>query len=81
VQTVGVLVGVIGLVFLSAAWRGRLALETVILALGSAAGLTAIDLIFVSLGVIPPIYLADAAAEVILITAWIVALWMGEKPS
>ena len=45
------------------------------LAVLSALGLTGIDVIYVAQQVIAPIYLADAAAEVILLAAWAVALW------
>jgi hypothetical protein len=46
----------------------------------SALGLTAIDVIYVIRGVIPPIYLADAAAESILIAFWVTALKRGSRP-
>ena len=67
VKTVGILVTVIGVAISAAGWRGRTSLETWLLALGSAAALTAIDVIYVALGTIPPIYLVDAAAEAILV--------------
>jgi hypothetical protein len=73
VKTVGVLVTVIGAVLLVAAFRRQTILEIRLLAIGSAAGLTGIDLIYVSLGRIPPIYLLDALAELSLITWWAVA--------
>ena len=74
VITVGVLIISIAIPLLAAAWRRLLNVETVILAIGSSIGLTAIDVIYVSRGAIPPIYLADAAAEVLLLAAWTVAL-------
>lgn len=74
VMTVGALVMAIGLSMLVAAYRRRLTMECVILALASAAALTAIDVIYVVREVIPPIYLADAAAEVGLIGAWLYVL-------
>src|SRR5437764_14959162 len=67
VQTVGVLITVIGAVLLLAAYRRRLSAEVVLLAVGSAAALAAVDVVFVGRGVIPPIYLLDAAAEAVLI--------------
>jgi hypothetical protein len=42
----------------------------VLLAVGSALGLTAIDVVYVARDVIPPIYLADAAVEVVLVAGW-----------
>lgn len=70
VYTVGVLVAVVGAVLLRAASSGRTTPEVVLLAVGSALALAAIDAIFVSRGVIPPVYLADAAVEVLLVVWW-----------
>jgi hypothetical protein len=74
VMTVGVLITAIAVSILVAAWRGQNPPEAAILALASAVGLTAIDLIYVVRQVIAPIYLADAAAEILLIAAWTLAL-------
>jgi hypothetical protein len=70
VDTVGVLVTANALVLLLAAWRNRPTPEVAVLAVGSAAGLIAIDVIYVARGVISPIYLADAALEAAFIVAW-----------
>jgi hypothetical protein len=59
---------------LTAAYRKTLALELGVLAIASAVGLTGIDLVYTSRGVIQPVYLLDAALEVPLILAWCVAL-------
>jgi hypothetical protein len=81
VRTVGVLIAVIALVLLWAT-RGRPTSDVALLAVGSALGLTAIDFIYVSGRVIDPIYLADAAAELILILAWAVCLvWRAKDGS
>jgi hypothetical protein len=73
VKTVGVLVAVIGAVLLLA-WRSRhIILELVLLAVGSALGLASIDLIYALSGRISGIYLADAAAELGLAVAWMLA--------
>jgi hypothetical protein len=72
VKTVGVLIGVIGGVLMLAGRRRRVPLEPTLLAMGSAAGLAAIDTIYASKGRISKIYLLDAAAEVALIAAWAV---------
>jgi hypothetical protein len=74
VYTVGLLVAVVGAVLLSAAWSGRVTPEVALLAVGAALALTAIDVIFVGREVIRPVYLADAAAEVLLVLAW---AWAG----
>ena len=70
VRTVGVLVAVIGAALLLAARRRRLDGPIVFLAAGSALGLAAIDVVYVLGGRIPPVYLLDAAAEIVLVGAW-----------
>jgi hypothetical protein len=73
VQTVGVLVTAIGISLLWAGWTGATGTEVLMLAVGSAAGLAAIDVVFVARGVISRIYLVDAIAEAVLIACWIAA--------
>jgi len=77
VMTVGVLVTTIALTLLVAAWRRDVRLQTVVLAIGSALGLTAIDVLYVARGVIDRIYLLDAGIEIVLISAWLFALGSG----
>jgi hypothetical protein len=77
VKTVGILVTVIGAVLLFAWRRGAVPAEVVLLAAGSALSLAAIDLVYVSSGTIPPIYLLDAVAEVGLALAWMPAARRG----
>ena len=72
VMTVGVLVTAIALALLAGALRKQRPTELIVLAIGSAVGLTAIDLIYVARGVIAPIYLVDAALECLLLIAWVV---------
>jgi hypothetical protein len=81
VMTVGVLVTAIGLSILLAAARSRLSGEVVVLAMGSSAGLLAIDVIYVARGAILPIYLVDAALEGLLLLAWGAALLFDRSPS
>src|SRR5947209_3041068 len=69
-MTVGVLVTAIGLALLLAAWRKSCPVEVAALALLSAIGLTAIDVVYVARGTIPPIYLADSVAEIALELGW-----------
>ena len=64
---------VIGLVLLSAARRRRVCAELVLLAVGSALGLAAIDLVYSLSGRISTIYLADAAVEIGLALLWVIA--------
>jgi hypothetical protein len=71
VQTVGVLVAVIGLALLVAGYRRVGSPEVFCLALGSALGLAAIDVIFVFHGRISAVYLLDAAAQIGLVVLWL----------
>ena len=73
VRTVGVLVTVIGLVLLSSARSRRVTNEIVMLAVGSALGLAAIDLIYALSGRISAVYLADAVVEIGLAVLWAAA--------
>ena len=70
VKTVGLLVGVTGAVLLLAVWLDRFTPEVALLAVGNAAALTTIDIYYVAVRRIAPIYLADAAVEALLIAAW-----------
>jgi hypothetical protein len=72
-RTVGVLVTVIGAVLLLAGRRRRVTDEIVLLAVGSALGLAAIDVIYAVSGRISAVYLADAVVEVGLALLWLVA--------
>lgn len=70
VKTVGVLVCVIAVPLIIAGLNKRLTPEVYVLGVGSAAALTGVDVWYVARRVIPPIYLADAAAELVLIGVW-----------
>lgn len=70
VYTVGALVAVVGLVLLSAARAGRPTPEVALLAAGTALALAAIDVVFVTRGVIDRVYLLDAVVEVGLAVGW-----------
>jgi hypothetical protein len=72
-RTIGVLVTVIGAVLLLAGRRRRVTDEIVLLAVGSALGLAAIDVIYAVSGRISAVYLADALVEVGLALLWLVA--------
>ena len=73
VKTVGVLVIVIGASLLAAARERRYGTPILVLAVGSALGLAGIDLIYALGGRISPIYLLDAAAEIVLAVLWGIA--------
>jgi len=74
VMTVGALVTAIALTLLVAAVRRRHPAEVALLAVASAVALTAIDVVYVARSVILPIYLVDAAAEVVLLLMWAIAV-------
>lgn len=70
VKTVGVLVSVIGWVLLRGGLRRQLPSDLPLLATGSALGLAGIDAVYVARGRISPVYLLDAAAELLLALGW-----------
>jgi len=49
-----------------------------LLAVGSALGLTGIDVVYVRNGRISKVYLLDAVAELVLVAAWLFA-WLRER--
>ncbi len=74
VMTVGVLITAIALALLAAAYRHTAVAEVAVVAIAAAVGLTAIDVIYTTRGVIAPVYLLDAAIEVVLLLGWAAAL-------
>jgi len=78
VKTVGALITAIGAALLVGARKGEVAPELRLLAAGSAAGLAAVDVVYVARKRISPIYLLDAAAELGLIVGW-AALSLGPQ--
>jgi hypothetical protein len=71
VQTVGLLVGSIGLGLAQNLCRRRaVSPELRTIAIASAISLALVDVIFVSKGRIRRVYLADAVAEATLVAAW-----------
>jgi hypothetical protein len=75
VRTVAILVIVAGLVLLLAAYRRNLSAEILLLAVGSAIGLAIIDVVYVAMKVIAPIYLLDALIQVFLAALWLFGWW------
>lgn len=73
VYTVGALIAVIGVALLITAQK-PISPESVSLAAGSAFALAVIDIIYVSREVIRPIYLVDAALEILFLIGWI-SVW------
>lgn len=71
VRTVGLLLSVIGLVLLSAAYHRRINQEIFLLAIGSAISMAAIDIYYAGIGRIWNVYLLDALAEACLMGLWL----------
>lgn len=74
VKTVGVLIAVIGAVLILTGVRGEATPSLLLLAVGSAASLAGVDMIYVSKGVIARIYLLDALVELVFIGWWLINL-------
>jgi hypothetical protein len=80
VKTIGLLLMVSGFVLALAAYRRRINLEIVVLAIGDALALILVELVYWSSGTISAIYLLDAVLEVLLIIGWIL-MWHRTKKS
>jgi hypothetical protein len=80
-NTISALIIAISIVVLAAAWRRRVSFDVALLGIASAVGLTIIDVVYVARGTILPIYLADAAVEVLIIGVWIWVLAKGDARS
>ena len=74
VKTVGLILAVIGAVLLYAQLTAAVNAPVIFLAIGAAASLVIIEIVYVLKRVISPIYLGDAAAELILIAWWTISL-------
>jgi hypothetical protein len=74
VHTVGLLLGVVGAVILRALRKERYTAEVGLMAAGTATALGAIDLVYWANGRLPPIYLLDAAAELVFLLANVMQL-------
>ena len=70
VKTVGALVAVIGGAIGVAGYRRNKSPEIALLAVGSAASLATVDVVYVLKKIILPVYLLDALAELGLIACW-----------
>jgi hypothetical protein len=79
VQTVGGLVTAVGAGLLSGALRRRASPELVGVAIGSAATLAGIDIVYVAKGRIAPTYLVDAVAQLGLLAGIAVSLRHGRR--
>jgi hypothetical protein len=80
VKTVGVIILVVGVVILLAGKNKRITWEIMLLATGCAAALTIIDIYYVAVNRIWPVYLADALAEIGLTVFWVI-FWVKAPPA
>lgn len=71
VRTVGGLLSVTAVVLALASIRNRLTAEIRLLAIGMSGVLASVSLVYSIKGRIRPVYLLDAAANVVLISVWI----------
>ncbi|UFS72213.1 hypothetical protein LPW11_08465 [Geomonas sp. RF6] len=74
VKTVGAVITAIGAALFMAGYQSEIVGSIVLLAIGSALALAAVDVIYVAKRVIAPVYLLDAAAEFALVLWWVVSL-------
>jgi hypothetical protein len=79
VRTVAILLTVISLTFLTAAYRKQYQPAIGVLALGSAAGMAGVDLYYALNDRIWDTYLIDAAGEVLFLLAWILYFLKPDK--
>ena len=70
VKTVGITIAAIGAPLILAGARGEVNPAIVLLAMASAAGLGAVDIIYAIRKVISPVYLLDAVVEGVLVIWW-----------
>ena len=75
VETVGTLILFIGLGLLSAGLLKQVSLPIAIIAVGTSLGLIVIDITYVWLDVILPVYLLDALVECVLLISWSVYIY------
>jgi hypothetical protein len=80
VKTVGALVIVIGAMLALAGVRRVTGPEAPLLSAGSAAGLTAIEAVYVTSRRISPVYLGDALAELGVLASWVRAWLHRDRP-
>jgi hypothetical protein len=74
VNTVGWFLIVVGAVLLLAAFRRAVGPETVVLGLGSAVLLAAVDIVYATREIISAIYLLDAVVEIAFVAAWVAGM-------
>lgn len=81
VRTVGALLAVIGGGLLLASRRNPIPPEIVLIGAVVPVALAVVDLVSVALQVISPIYLADAAVELVIAGLWSRVAWQHRHPT
>jgi hypothetical protein len=76
VRTVGLLVAVMGVAMLVGSARARVSAETAVLAVGSCVALMMVDVVYVTEGILRPVYLLDAGAELVMLLMWCGLGWL-----
>ena len=79
VKTVGLLITALSIGLLRASFRNFVQPELVLVFLGFAGFLTAVDIYYNVTDVIAPVYLADAVVEILLILVWL-WWWKFQRP-
>ena len=72
VETVGIVLAVVGIALFSAGFNRRVNEETFLLATLCSAGLACVDIYYASIDRILNVYLLDAGVEIILIILWFI---------
>lgn len=80
VRTVGMLILFIGSGLLVAGIKKQVSLSIIIIASGAAFGLFIIDVTYVFMNVISPVYLLDAVVELIILCLWIALIFTRDTP-
>lgn len=79
VNSVGVLLVAIGASLLVSAGRPAPRSEAMVLGIGSALALSAVEIHYRRQRRISPIYLADAATEALLVAGWVLGPWLTSR--
>lgn len=70
IKTVGTSMIVSGFVLMLSGYRRRVSLEMAVLGVGNALALVIIEVVYVSIGTISPIYFLDGVIEILFVIGW-----------
>jgi hypothetical protein len=80
VRTIGMLIFFVGASLIAAGIKKQVNAPIIIIAVGSAFGFLVVDVTYVWLNVISPVYLLDAVLELIILCLWIALILKRETP-